>query len=95
MICLAQGSSVPIPIGMPMMSKWKSEQSEDSTLQKDTDDGFVPPHQLSMQPENFMSVAATSLRAGKDRLKARAAILRATGFVEQNMPGSPKVRIAR
>jgi hypothetical protein len=87
-----QGSSVPIQIGLPMMDKWNKEQSEDAASNKDGNEGFVPPHQFSMQQENFISVAATSLRAGKDRLKARAAILRATGFVEQNMPGSPKVR---
>ena len=72
-----------------MVSKWKGQQDQEGARDADDEgDEFVPPHHLSMQTENFMSLAATSMR--KDRLKARAAILKATGFVEQNM-ASPKV----
>jgi hypothetical protein len=87
-----QGSSVPIPIGMPMVGKWRKEQDASSGADATQDEyglqypgTFIPPHQLSHQQEHFMSVAGGASSVKKDRLRARNAILKATGFVEQGM----------
>ena len=94
---LEQGSSVPIPIGMAA-GKWKKDAegpsardtADDQTVAAAVAAGelqysgtFIPPHQLSLAQDSFLPIAG-SMR--KDRLRARTAILKATGFVE-NMPG--------
>ena len=91
---LEQGSSVPIPIGMSA-GKWKKDAEGPSAPDTADDQNvaaagelqysgtFIPPHQLSLAQDSFLPIAG-SMR--KDRLRARTAILKATGFVE-NMPG--------
>ena len=75
-----------------MAGKWKKE-AEGPSVGVDTDHAvataelqypgtFIPPHQLSLAQDSFLPIAG-SMR--KDRLRARTAILKATGFVE-NMP---------
>ncbi|GAX73899.1 hypothetical protein CEUSTIGMA_g1349.t1 [Chlamydomonas eustigma] len=86
------GSSVPI--AMPMVPKKRKEEQADNSSD-DEDDGahvsnaryqgtFIPPHELSHRQENFMSVVGGASLMKRERLKARNAILKATGFVENH-----------
>ena len=69
-----------------MVGKWKGSEAQaaDDEEELQYPGTFIPPHQLSVQQENFMSVAGAASSVRTDRLKARAAILKATGFVEEN-----------
>jgi Senescence regulator len=93
--CLSpQGTSAPIAIPN-MMNRWRSDggRSGAGAVGVGADVGgaaaavaatFVPPHQLSRQ-EDFafsFSGASPSATIKRDRLRARNAILRSTGFLE-------------
>jgi len=84
------GSSVPI--AMPMMPKKRKEEQDNSSGEDEyVHEGiaryqgtFIPPHELSHRQENFMSVVGGASLMKRERLKARNAILKATGFVENH-----------
>jgi hypothetical protein len=87
---MTQGSSVPI--AMPMMPKKRKEEQDNSSGEDEyVHEGiaryqgtFIPPHELSHRQENFMSVVGGASLMKRERLKARNAILKATGFVENH-----------
>lgn len=74
------------PINIPFMGKWKREGTEKQEVAPRYPSTFVPPHQLS-QKDDFLSLTALSPAAAikRDRLRARNAILRKTGFLEGNV----------
>jgi hypothetical protein len=75
-----QGSSVPIAI--PSLPRWKAGADGAAREAPAT---FVPPHKLATQEDfAFISLTGASPSAGlkRERLRARNAILRSTGFLE-------------
>ncbi|GIL74038.1 hypothetical protein Vretimale_5004 [Volvox reticuliferus] len=80
---IRMGSSVPVSI--PHMNRWKKpEPPTDSPTTQFAPATFVPPHQLSQVNEFMFSFTgeSPSVAIKRDRLRARNAILKSTGFLE-------------
>lgn len=76
-----QGSSVPIAI--PSLPRWK-DGAAGAGGAREAPATFVPPHKLTHQEDFSFSFTGASPSAGlkRERLRARNAILRSTGFLE-------------
>ncbi|PNW75973.1 hypothetical protein CHLRE_12g552750v5 [Chlamydomonas reinhardtii] len=81
---IRMGSSVPVSI--PHMARWKkADASPDSPTTIAAPATFVPPHQLSGAPPDFafsFTGDSPSVAIKRERLRARNAILKSTGFLE-------------
>ncbi|PNH03723.1 hypothetical protein TSOC_010238 [Tetrabaena socialis] len=80
---IRMGSSVPVSI--PHMGRWKkSDAAPDSPTTQFAPATFVPPHQLSQVNDFMFSFTgdSPSVAIKRDRLRARNAILKSTGFLE-------------
>ncbi|KAG2430579.1 hypothetical protein HXX76_010097 [Chlamydomonas incerta] len=81
---IRMGSSVPVSI--PHMARWKkADASPDSPTSIAAPATFVPPHQLSGAPPDFafsFTGDSPSVAIKRERLRARNAILKSTGFLE-------------
>lgn len=84
-IPVRMGTSAPINI--PFLGRWKKEDPSVAEEVPEHPAEFVPPHQLS-QKDHFMSLSGLSPNASlkREKLRARNAILRKTGFLETNNP---------
>lgn len=71
------------PINIPNLVNWRADKLTSEDFQHRTAT-FVPPHQLSQQEEFVFSFSGASPSATmkRERLRARNAILRSTGFIE-------------
>lgn len=81
------GSSLPISI--PHLRQWKPDGTAGPAgPMADMPATFVPPHQLSQRDDFMFSFTGASPSAAikKERLRVRNAILKSTGFLEQQ-PG--------
>lgn len=74
------------PINIPLMTKWQGAVDSDSDSKTATT--FIPPHQLSAANDFLFTFTGGSPSASikRERLKARNAILRSTGFLEPTNP---------
>ncbi|KAG2446583.1 hypothetical protein HYH02_008568 [Chlamydomonas schloesseri] len=81
---IRMGSSVPVSI--PHMGRWKkADASPNSPTAIAAPATFVPPHQLSGAPPDFafsFTGDSPSVAIKRERLRARNAILKSTGFLE-------------
>lgn len=75
------GTSAPIAIPA-MMGRWRSDAADGRPGEAAST--FIPPHQLSKQDDFMFSLtgASPSATLKRERLRARNAILRSTGFLE-------------
>lgn len=93
------GSSVPIAV--PNMSRWRQPAAAalpaaagDSPVAGAQPAGFVPPHQFGTMVNDYtfsFTGDSPSMTMKRERLKARNAILKSTGFLE---PGTGIINIA-
>lgn len=76
------GTSAPIAI--PNMSRWRPGAEKAAGRPGEAASTFIPPHQLSRQEDFTFSFTGASPSAAlkRERLRARNAILRSTGFLE-------------
>lgn len=81
-VTVRMGTSAPINI--PNMSRWRPGDRPGGAEAREAAATFIPPHQLSKQDDFLFSFTGASPAGGlkRERLRARNAILRSTGFIE-------------